>query len=57
YTVTAVVVGCFILIIIIIIIMTVIYKKKPNFTKPCGFKKMFPCIRHEEDNTTLPEDV
>ncbi|KAL0153158.1 hypothetical protein M9458_051529, partial [Cirrhinus mrigala] len=58
HNVTAVFVGCFILILIIIIIMTVIYKKKPNFTKPCGFqKRMFQCIRHKEDNTTPPQDV
>ncbi|XP_016314958.1 uncharacterized protein LOC107667752 [Sinocyclocheilus anshuiensis] len=54
-SVIAAVVGCFIL---IIIIMTIIHNKKPNFTKPCGFqKRMFLCIKHDEDNTTPPEDV
>ncbi|XP_016371794.1 uncharacterized protein LOC107711325 isoform X2 [Sinocyclocheilus rhinocerous] len=50
-------VGCF-SIVLIIVIMTVICKTKPNFTKPCGFqKRMFFCIKHDEDNTTPPEDV
>ncbi|XP_016371786.1 uncharacterized protein LOC107711325 isoform X1 [Sinocyclocheilus rhinocerous] len=54
-SVFAAAVGCFIL---IILIMTIIHNRKPNFTKSCGFqKRMFLCIKHDEDNTTPPEDV
>ncbi|XP_051769755.1 uncharacterized protein LOC127523272 [Ctenopharyngodon idella] len=54
-TVIAAVVGCFIIIIIIIIIMTIIYKRKPN-TNPCGFqRRMFLCLRYDEDNSNFQE--
>ncbi|XP_058650032.1 uncharacterized protein LOC131551255 isoform X2 [Onychostoma macrolepis] len=52
----AAVVGCFIL--IIIITMTVIRNKKPNLNRSCGFqKRMFLCIKHDEDNSDHTEDV
>ncbi len=55
FSVIAAVLGCFIL---IIIIMTIIHNKKPNFNRSCGFqKKMFLCIRPDEDSSTRPEDV
>ncbi len=60
FSVIAEVLGCFIIIIIIIIIiiMTIIHNKKPNFNRSCGFqKKMFLCIRPDEDSSTRPEDV
>ncbi len=51
-------VGCFIIIIIIIITMTVIRNKKPNFTRACGLqKRVFLCIRHDEDTSDHTEDV
>ncbi|KAL0178993.1 hypothetical protein M9458_024435, partial [Cirrhinus mrigala] len=54
YTVTAVVVGCFIL----IIIMTVICNKKPDINTSCGFqKRMFMGLRQDEDNSDHSEDV
>ncbi|KTF79544.1 hypothetical protein cypCar_00040313, partial [Cyprinus carpio] len=54
----AAIVGCFILIILILITMTIIHNKKPNFIKSCGFqKRMFLCIKHEENNSHHPEDV
>ncbi|XP_042591940.1 uncharacterized protein LOC122139290 [Cyprinus carpio] len=57
YPIITSVAGCFIIILFIIII-TIICKTKPNFTKSCGFqKRMFLCIRHDEDNTTPPETV
>ncbi|XP_058601211.1 uncharacterized protein LOC131520761 [Onychostoma macrolepis] len=56
YTVTAVVVGFFIL--IIIVIMTVIRNKKPSFNTSCRFqKRMFLGLRHDEDNSNRPEHV
>ncbi len=57
YTVTAVVVGFFIL-ITIIVIMTVIRNKKPNINTSFRFqKRMFLYLRHNEDNSDHPEDV
>ncbi|KAF4106305.1 hypothetical protein G5714_012295 [Onychostoma macrolepis] len=47
------VVGLSVIIIFIIILMTIICKKK-SF----GFqKRMFPCIKHDDDNSNYPEDV
>ncbi|XP_077065357.1 uncharacterized protein LOC143718238 [Siphateles boraxobius] len=54
-TVIAAVTGCFI-IFIIIIIVTIIYKKKPNYSKPCGFqRRIFLGHKHDDNNSNFQE--
>ncbi|KAK7135088.1 hypothetical protein R3I93_018253 [Phoxinus phoxinus] len=52
-TVVTAVMGCFIFIIIIIV--TIIYKKKPNYSKPCGFQRIFLGHKHDDNNSNFQE--
>ncbi len=50
-------VGCFIIIIIVITI-AIFFQMKPIFTRACGLqKRMFLCIRHDEDTSDHTGDV
>ncbi|ROI83761.1 hypothetical protein DPX16_14703 [Anabarilius grahami] len=36
--------------------MTTIYKRKPNYSKPCDFqRRMFLCLIHYEDSNNLQQ--
>ncbi len=51
-------VGFFSILLVIIIIITIICKTKPNFTRACGLqKRVFLCIRHDEDTSDHTGDV
>ncbi|KAK7122266.1 hypothetical protein R3I94_019403 [Phoxinus phoxinus] len=48
------VMGCFIFTIIIIIV-TILCKKTPNYSKPCGFQRIFLGHKHDDNNSNFQE--